>query len=129
MAIVRRSERRDEILRLMQSTDCHPSAEWVYQQMKDRFPKLSLGTVYRNLNQLAEEGYIFRLGRVKDQDRYDAQLTPHAHFICSGCGKVIDLPHKPASPDYVDQLVQHYAFAVARQEFILRGLCKDCQNK
>lgn len=128
MAIVRRSEKRDAILQLLQSTDCHPSADWVYHQLKDKYPGLSLGTVYRNLAQLAEEGYIFSVGTVKDQERYDAQLKPHAHFVCTGCGQIIDLPEAPVPQEYVDAQITRFGIAVTQQEFTLRGLCKDCRK-
>ena len=67
MPIIRRSRKRDAMLTLMRSTTCHPSADWVYQRMREQYPDVSLGTVYRNLKQLAEEGLIKSVGVVDGQ--------------------------------------------------------------
>ena len=68
----------------------------IYQQLKPDHPKLSLGTVYRNLNQLADWGEITRMPF--HVERYDADTSPHAHFCCDACGRVFDLP-MPAGED------------------------------
>lgn len=128
MAIMRRSKKRDAMLRLMQSTKCHPSADWVYQQLKPEYPDLSLGTVYRNLNQLSEQHLIQRVGVINGQERFDADLHPHAHFVCNRCGMVIDLPDNPPAQEYSKSLSEQYGFKVEGHEFNLRGLCKDCKK-
>ena len=91
MPIVRRSRKRDAILDLMRSTTCHPSADWVYQRMREQFPDVSLGTVYRNLIFFQQHGDIQSVGVVKGQERFDAVTTPHSHFVCNCCGSVLDL--------------------------------------
>lgn len=128
MAIMRRSKKRDAMLRLMQGTRCHPSADWVYRQMKPEYPDLSLGTVYRNLNQLSEAGLIRCVGVIDGQERFDADVTPHAHFVCNRCGTVIDLPDHEPGRRYTQGLSEQYGFKVEGHEFNLRGLCKDCKN-
>ncbi len=128
MAIVRRSKKRDAMLRLMRSTDCHPSADWVYQQLKPEYPDLSLGTVYRNLNQLSEQRMIRRVGVINGQERFDADLRPHAHFVCNRCGLVIDLPDNAPDQGYTQSLSEQYGFLAESHEFSLRGLCKDCKK-
>ena len=128
MAIVRRSKKRDAILRLMRTTKCHPSADWIYQQLKDEYPNLSLGTVYRNLNQLSEQRIIRRVGVINGQERFDSDTYPHAHFVCNCCGAVLDLPDYAPSRQYVQSLSEQYGFMVEGHEFNLRGLCKDCKN-
>lgn len=129
MAIVRRSKKRDAILHLMRTTKCHPSADWIYQQLKDDYPNLSLGTVYRNLNQLSEQHIIRRVGVINGQERFDSDTYPHAHFVCNCCGSVTDLPDYPPSEGYVQSLSEQYGFYVEGHEFNLRGLCKDCKNQ
>ena len=89
---VRTSKKRDAMLALLQSTHCHPGADWVYREMRTQYPGLSLGTVYRNLNHLCERGLIRRVGTVDGQERYDGMITPHSHFICNRCGAILDLP-------------------------------------
>jgi Fur family peroxide stress response transcriptional regulator len=128
MPIVRRSKKRDAMLRLMQGTTCHPTADWIYRGMREEFPDISLGTVYRNLNQLCEERLVMRVGVVDGHERFDADVTPHAHFFCSRCGEVSDLPDNASTQTYVKTLSKQYGFVVHSHEFKLHGLCKDCEN-
>ncbi len=69
----------------------HPSADEIYLEMKRIFPNISLGTVYRNLNILMEQGLVRRLDSVGTFSRFDGKTAPHSHFICKECGKVIDV--------------------------------------
>lgn len=126
MAIVRRSKKRDAMLALLRSTHSHPSADWVYRQLKPEFPDLSLGTVYRNLNQLSDERIIRRLGVVNGQERFDADTSPHAHFVCTDCGAVIDLPDCSPGREYIATLSNQYGFMVEEHEFHLKGSCEAC---
>ncbi len=84
------SRKRDAILACLRSTPTHPSADWIYARLKPEIPDLSLGTVYRNLNLFREEGLIVSVGVVDGLERFDADVSPHMHFICSRCGAVID---------------------------------------
>lgn len=128
MAIVRRSKKRDAMLRLLRETDNHPSADWVYHRLRGEYPDLSLGTVYRNLNQLTEEGLISSVGVINGQERYDGMVCPHAHFICSRCGTIIDLPDLSLAKDYENAVSTQYGFLAESHEFNIRGLCKDCKK-
>ena len=96
----RHSPKRDAILECLRSTHEHPAAEWVYAQLKPLIPALSLATVYRNLAQFRKDGTVQVIGNVDGEERYDADLSPHCHFICRNCGKVADLPFSEvAMPD------------------------------
>ena len=123
---VRQSKKRDAMLALLRQTSCHPSADWVYRQMKAEYPDVSLGTVYRNLNQLCERGLIRRLGAVNGQERYDGVLAPHSHFICKRCGADLDLPAQLPGEDYLDAVGVQYGFQAEGCEFIVRGRCRRC---
>ena len=125
MPIVRRSRKRDAILDLMRSTTCHPSADWVYQRMREQFPDVSLGTVYRNLKQLSEEGLIKSVGVVDGQERFDARISPHSHFVCNQCGAVQDLPNC-VSEETIAPLGEEYGFVERSYELHIYGVCKDC---
>ena len=128
MPIVRQSKKRDAMLALLRRTDRHPSAEQVYQALKPDYPGLSLATVYRNLAQLCEQGLVLRVGAVNGQERYDGHVGPHSHFICNRCGCVEDLPRLTPGEDDLDSLGVQYGFTAERCEFIIRGLCKDCNH-
>ena len=95
MNTTRHSPKREAILQCLRSTTCHPSAEWVYSQLKPRIPDLSLATVYRNLARFRAEGAVQVIGCVDGEDRYDGDTAPHGHFVCRTCGAVIDLPPIP----------------------------------
>lgn len=123
---VRQSKKRDAMLALLRRTDCHPSADWVYQRMRCEYPDLSLGTVYRNLNHLCARGLIRRVGAVNGQERYDGVTRPHSHFICNRCGAIIDLPEQSPGQDWLDAAGVQYGFQAEGCEFIVRGMCRDC---
>ena len=125
MAIVRRSKKRDAILRLMRTTKCHPSADWIYQQLKDEYPNLSLGTVYRNLNLLAEDGVITRMPF--PVERYDADTRPHPHFCCDECGAVydMDLPYDPEMDRKAAEASEH---DVTGHQVTFHGVCAKCRQ-
>lgn len=83
------SHQREQIYLAIRESRAHPTAEMVYEQLKPQMPKLSLGTVYRNLRQMAREGRLLELdGPVA---RFDAVTAPHTHFRCDCCGAVLDL--------------------------------------
>ena len=118
----RHSPKRDAILQCIRQTDCHPSAEWVYGQLKPRFPDLSLGTVYRNLALFREQGLIRCLDGAAGESRADGDLRPHAHFSCRVCGRIFDrfdilLPAAPADEQ------------VECTELVFYGVCRDCLQK
>lgn len=130
MPIVRHSKKRDAMLELMRGTKCHPTADWVYQGMKEIFPDISLGTVYRNLNQLCEERLVMRVGVVDGHERFDADVSPHAHFFCECCGAVLDLPDNAPTQNYLASLSKQYGFVAESHEFKVHGRCNDCvENK
>ena len=85
------SKKREAILEALRCAKDHPSAEMLYSRLKGTYPDLSLGTVYRNLAFFINDGEITSVGAVAGQERYDADTSPHAHFICRLCGRVLDV--------------------------------------
>lgn len=123
---IRHSKKRDAILAAIRSTDCHPSAEWVYQTLKPTHPDLSLGTVYRNLTFFREQGDIQSVGVVQGQERFDGTTTPHSHFVCSCCGSVSDLHRIAPHSDLENEVRREYGVQVDRHELTFYGLCATC---
>ncbi len=124
----RRSRQRERILALLRSTESHPTAAWVYDRLKREFPSLSVGTVYRNIAILVEEGLVNRIDFGSTFDRYDANTAPHYHFICEECGRIIDVtaPFDPAITARVDP---SSGLQVRRHEIEFYGLCEKCSKE
>ncbi len=119
------SRKRQAIYELMLSTDSHPSAEWIYTSLKPTFPDLSLGTVYRNLKLLEDNGSIKSVTVVDGCERYDARITPHSHFVCKKCGRVIDV----FMSDNVDEIGPTNIDGVKSVDsynLIFYGICENC---
>ena len=91
MAATKYSRQREAIKDYLSHTKEHPTADTVYMHIRKTQPNISLGTVYRNLNMLAEQGEILKLDGIDESDRFDGNPLPHYHFLCNECGCVIDL--------------------------------------
>ena len=122
----RYSRQRELIYQCLCSTKEHPTAEMVYAWLKPDNPKLSLGTVYRNLNQLAEAGTIVRMPF--PVERYDADTSPHGHFCCDDCGRVYDLTI-PDTLGEAKELCEAQGFAFRRETRVFYGVCSDCMGR
>jgi Fur family peroxide stress response transcriptional regulator len=127
MATLRKSKQRERILEYLRSNNSHPTAQRIYEDLLPEFPSLSLGTVYRNLNILAEQGQIRKLQYGSTFDRFDAVTGSHYHFVCRRCGRVYDLPleHDPeleqrAAAETEHQVEDH------RVDFF--GVCAQCKR-
>lgn len=88
---LKHSKQRDSIMEFLRERKDHPTADTVYMNVRQSFPNISLGTVYRNLTLLADIGEIARIRVGDGVDHFDADTSPHYHFICKECGSVIDL--------------------------------------
>lgn len=87
----RRSKQREKILSLLKRTKIHPSAEWVYTEVKKEIPHISLGTVYRNLKLLQSMGEVSEIACEGEEGRFDGNTGTHYHITCQKCGKIRDV--------------------------------------
>lgn len=127
-AAQRYSKKREAILSLLRMTASHPSAEWIYLQMKQQYPDISLGTVYRNLSQFKEQGEIICVATVNGVERFDANVEPHVHFICQSCGRVQDL-HQMEIPAGLSLAAARETGAKVDQCWLtFHGACAECKN-
>ena len=124
----RYSIKRERILKCLMSTKEHPTAEWLYAQLKGEFPSLSLATVYRNLRTLKDEGLVRSVGIIDGQERFDADMTPHTHLKCIKCGKVLDASNINLPDRFFDGADMN-GFSVVRAELSIAGICRDCKEK
>ena len=121
----RYSRQRELIYEALRQTEQHPTAEMIYQWLKPANPSLSLGTVYRNLNLLADEGAIRRMAF--PVERYDAKTMPHPHFCCDQCGAVYYL-HLPYDAELDRQALLASGHDVTGHEVVFRGICTKCKQ-
>lgn len=125
MAGLKYSRQREAILTYLRSTKSHPTAETVYFQIRKEFPRISLGTVYRNLNLLAEQGEILRLSCGDGVEHFDATVRPHQHFICRNCRAIIDL--EMPSIDSIDEVAdENFSGKIEGHEIYFYGTCNNC---
>ena len=120
--------KRDAILQCVRSTDAHPSADWVFEHVKEQMPDISLATVYRNLSLFKEQGLITSLGTVKGVERFDGNTEPHVHFICTQCGNVQDLPEISVPEELNSAVAQSSGGRVDNCQLSFTGICGECRK-
>ena len=127
----RTTRQRQVILDVVRRADGHPTADEVYDAVRKILPRISMGTVYRNLDILAASGQIVKLEPDRPQMRFDAHTEEHYHLTCMRCGRIEDLPVKPSDSSLenlknaLGSLTRHGIFG-HRLEFI--GLCSRCRE-
>ena len=129
MAALKNSANREAILMFLQERTDHPTADVVFRELREINPTISLGTVYRNLNQLADTGRIARLLPGDGKEHYDWRTAPHEHFFCRGCGALLDMP--TPLPDNARAALltsARYRFdgIIEGCAVIFTGLCSSC---
>lgn len=124
--IRKRSRKRDAILECICATSTHPTAEWVYSQLKPAIPDLSLGTVYRNISMFREEGKIVSVGVVNGLERFDGNTAPHVHFVCQQCGAVLDVGNIEVPVQLTSLAEQATGGAVTGCSLSFAGVCQTC---
>ena len=126
MKIRKHSRQRDAILKNLSSRLDHPTADMIYRDLREEYPRISLGTVYRNLNLLAELGQIRKIHCEGGTEHYDYDTSDHCHFVCKHCGGVGDLPLE----------TDHQRNALAAETgigsvechaLVFYGICSSCQ--
>ena len=119
------SRQREEIIRVLRSTDTHPTAAWVYYKVKEAIPNISLGTVYRNLAALSVSGEILSLSVGDGFEHFDGNAAPHAHLHCRSCGKIFDAP---VHGDPLADIARANGFEPETSIYIEYGVCEKCKK-
>ncbi len=123
---MRKSKQRDAILRVLMSTKSHPTAEWIYEEVRKEIPSISLGTVYRNLREMKKQGDILELEMAGGFGRFDGNANNHYHFRCETCGRVFDID-EPVDRAIDERIESRTGFKVFHHRLEFRGVCCDCQ--
>lgn len=124
----RNTKQKMLILDAVRSVCTHPTAEQVHAMLIGDMPGISLGTVYRNLNHMAELGQIRRISVTNSPDRFDGDMTPHHHICCLGCGEFGDRPDIKYDESLDAAAAKKSGYSITRHETVFYGLCKKCKN-
>ncbi len=128
MAVLKYSRQRESIKEFLATRTDHPTADTVYTNLREVFPNISLGTVYRNLSLLSDMGEIMKITTGDGADRFDGNTMPHNHFVCKSCHRVIDL-----DMENIDSIMEvageNFAGKIEHYVTLFYGVCEDCIKK
>ena len=122
------SRQREIILDTLKENVVHPTAEYLYDIIKERDPKISLATLYRNLNKLSDKGIIKKIDGLESSSHFDHNTYEHYHFMCDKCNRIFDVSTDIA-PDVVKKTEEETGFLIKGYDIVLHGICKECQEK
>ncbi len=121
------SRQRDAILEVLKGTKVHPTADWVYSEVRKIIPNISLGTVYRNLAKLSDENTIVKLGLGTSVEHFDGNPDPHYHVMCTECGAIKDIETQPLE-ELNEWAKKIFNGEIYKHSAIFFGRCNECQN-
>lgn len=121
----RNTKQRTIILSKLREVTSHPTADEIFAMTREALPKVSLGTVYRNLEFLARQGDILCLENSGSQKRFDGNITPHNHVRCVCCGRIGDIEPSVPLPDIA--AVKAKGFTLTGAQLLFEGMCDRCK--
>ena len=128
MPTLNKSKSRDAIVRFLMTRKDHPTAEVIYNNVREECPKISLGTVYRNLTLLSNMGEIQKISCGDASEHFDGNAKPHPHFVCKECHRVDDLEMDDLS--FLNTLAnQNFCGMIEKHQLIFYGKCPVCKEK
>jgi Fur family ferric uptake transcriptional regulator len=125
---VRHTRQRQVILEELRNTDIHPTAAELHGLVQIRLPKISLGTVYRNLELLVKNGMARKLDSGSAQARYDGDIHDHYHIRCVDCGRLDDIPVEATKTD-PGRVTRMKGYKIVGYRLEFAGICKHCQGR
>jgi Fe2+ or Zn2+ uptake regulation protein len=123
---LRMTRQRQVILEELRQINSHPSADELYERVRKRLPRISLGTVYRNLEILSESGEIQKVELGSTQKRFDGIAHLHYHIRCIRCDRLVDAPFQ-LDLNIEDLIQEDTDFQILGHKLVFTGLCPDCQ--
>lgn len=124
----RLTPQRVALLRLIATSEGHPSASHLHEQIKAQFPTTSVATVYKTLNLLKELGEVLELGFSNDDNRYDGgRPYPHPHLICVSCRMIMD-PQVSLVDDLAREVAELTGYEILSHRLDFYGLCPGCRQ-
>ena len=128
MATLKYSRQRESIKEFLTGRTDHPTADFVYENMKQIYPNISLGTVYRNLAQLAENGDILKISTSANKEHFDGFVHRHFHFVCNKCDKIYDVD-LDGMDEIKNQAAEKLNADIEDYSLIFYGICENCSSK
>ncbi len=126
MAMTKYSRQREAIKEYLSRTEEHPTADTIYMDIREIYPNISLGTVYRNLKLLVDRGEIIRIIGMDESDRYDGNTHNHYHFLCNECKRVLDIEME-AIDSIIDLANKNFPGKVEGHVTYFYGKCNECK--
>lgn len=123
---LRFTPQRKAIIEVLHEMETHPTADDLYERVRKKVPKISLGTIYRNLDILYHQGIIQKLHVAESQMRFDGNPEPHYHIHCSQCGMIADIFNCPDISFVMHELQTD--FTITDYSLIFHGLCPECTS-
>ena len=124
--MTKHSKQRDSLLELLKHTKVHPTAEWLYNEVRKDIPNISLATVYRNMRLLLKTGQVAGIN-IDGIEHYDGNCDNHYHFVCKNCASVLDLDIPPFS-DMETIVEKMNNVLVDSHSTIFYGVCEHCRD-
>jgi Fur family ferric uptake transcriptional regulator/Fur family peroxide stress response transcriptional regulator len=121
----RNTNQRKIIYDIIKNTDTHPTADWIYEKARTYIPNISLGTVYRNLKILQEEGLIIEINDGR-QSRFDARTDRHYHFRCVKCERIYDIDLDMMNINVDLKYLSKKGFKIDKVNIDIEGICPKC---
>lgn len=123
------SKQRETILEILKESYSHPTADEIYAEAKKTLPNISLGTIYRNLDELVKHNIIKKISTTSSKDRYDYPKSEHCHAVCFECGNVNDIELTFNTDEIQNQVFAQSKIESDPKDIIIMGICEDCQIK
>ena len=124
----RNTPQRQLVKKIVDESCDHPTADTVYKRVIEHDPRVSLGTVYRNLDFLSESGQILRIKLPSGPDHFDFNMKPHFHFYCTECRSISDMPDECVAPERVS-LPEAAGYNIKERFLLYIGTCPECNKK
>ena len=121
------SRQREAVKKVLCSTKTHPTAAWIYENVQIEIPNISLGTVYRNLNLLTDEGIIKKLSFGDGNEHFDGDISPHSHFYCEDCGRIYDIDFD--ATELCNKISETEKIEISSAACNFSGICGECKLK
>ena len=125
---IKYSRQREAIVNFLKDRKDHPTADFIYRNIREEYPNISLGTVYRNLGLLEELGMVMKISCNDGNEHYDPNVMPHYHFICRECGAVSDI--EMDNIDFINTLAEkNFGGKIYGHNAYFYGVCEGCYKK